>query len=89
MLTEAQRKELERNGVANVRLKLSSFGGGRRSELTGAYEGEPMTRGDVEDWLAEQAEAEQKTISSTLFWARVAGVTGIISLIIALVALVK
>ena len=88
MLTGEQRAELERNGVANVRLKLSSYGGGRASALNGAYPGEEMTRGDVEDWLAERAAEESKMALTTLRWAKIAGWAGIASVVLALMGLI-
>ena len=86
-LTDKQKAELERNGVANVRLKLASYGGGRASALSGAYPGEEMTRGDVEDWLAEQAQAEAAMAQGTLRWAKIAGIMSIISVGLAVVAI--
>lgn len=88
MLIDAQRKELERNGAANVRLKLSSYGGGRASALSGAYPGEVMTRGDVEDWLAEQAIEEAAMARSTLRWAKIAGWAGIAGAALGLIGVV-
>lgn len=88
MLTDAQRIELERNGAANVRLKLSSYGGGRASALTGAYPGEVMTRGDVEDWLAQQAIEEAEMARSTLRWAKIAGWSAIAGALLGLVGVV-
>lgn len=88
MLTDAQRIELERNGAANVRLKLSSYGGGQASALNGAYPGEVMTRGDVEDWLAEQAIKEAALALSTLRWAKIAGWAGIAGAVLGLIGVV-
>jgi len=88
MLTDAQRKELERNGTSNVRFKLSSYGGGRASALTGAYPGEVMTRGDVEDWLAERAIEETEMARSTLRWAKIAGWAGIAGAVLGLVGVI-
>ena len=87
MLTDAQRKELERNGVTNVRLKLSSYGGGRGAALNGAYPGETMTRGDVEDWLAEKSAEEERMARSTLRWAKIAGWAAIAGVLLTLIGL--
>lgn len=85
MLTDVQRKELERNGTANVRLKLASYGGGRAAMLNGAYPGEDMTRGDVEDWLAVRAAEESEMARITLRWAKIAGWSGIAGALLAFI----
>jgi hypothetical protein len=86
MLIVNEREELEKMGAANVRAKLVSYGGGRRSTLDGFLQcGDPI-RGDVEDWLAEQAKIEaavqQKMMFATLRWAQAAAVASIVGILL-------
>ena len=86
MLTEAQRKALEVLGPTTVLAKLILSGAGRGASVSGFTCGD-ITRGYIEDWLAEKHTEESQTQSATLRWAKIAGWAGIASLIISLVAL--
>ena len=83
MLTQEQRQELETMGATNVRFRLSQFGGGRASAIPGFKCGD-MTRGDIEDWLAEKYVEEVRMQRWTLVWAMVGGVAGTLGVLIAL-----
>lgn len=76
MLTSSEREELEQVGAAGVRAKLAVHSASRRSLLDGFLQCSDPNRGDVEDWLAEQAKieaAEQKRlIQATLRSAQIA-----------------
>ena len=83
MLSPDQHSELERMGTENVRSKLTTYGGGRGAAIGGFRCGD-ITRGDIEDWLAEKHSSERREQQSTLFWAKIAALTGIITVAIAL-----
>jgi hypothetical protein len=86
MLTAEQRAELEALGPETVRAKLIQPGAGRGAALSGfrtGILGGHLTRGDVEDWLAEKHTQEERRQNSTLLWARIAGWTGIIGIAVA------
>jgi hypothetical protein len=81
-LTPEQRAELEELGPATVRIKLIQPGPGKGAALFGfKSEGGLLTRGDVEDWLAEKHIEELTVQSNTLRWAKIAGWAGIVSVI--------
>jgi hypothetical protein len=84
VLTPDQRKELENLGAATIRFKLLQSGGGRGAAVTGFTCGE-ISRGDVEDWLVEKNREETALQRTILFWARVAGWTGLVGIGIAAV----
>jgi hypothetical protein len=81
-LTADQRKELQEFGATNVRFKLPTHGAGRGAAISGFKCGD-ITRGDIEDWLAEKSREETALQQRILFWARVAGWTGIVGIVIA------
>ena len=73
-LTAEQRAELEEYGAQNIRIKLTSYGGGRPSVLNGFLRCCPyVTRGDVEDWLVEKSHVEAAQQAATLRWAVIGG----------------
>jgi hypothetical protein len=86
MLTINEREELEQMGAAAVRAKLAAQSAGRRSLLDGFLQCSDPTRGDVEDWLGEQAKveaAEQKRVMvAALRSARVAAAASIVSVLL-------
>lgn len=90
-LTNEQRAELEALGAETVRAKLIQPGAGRGAALSGfktGILGGQLTRGDVEDWLAEQHIAEALIQSGTLRWAKVAGWAGIASALIGVASII-
>ena len=83
-LTPEQRAELEALGPETVRTKLTQPGAGRGAALQGfktGILGGHLTRGDIEDWLAEQHRKEEQRQRSILFWARLAGIVAIIGVV--------
>jgi hypothetical protein len=89
MLTDADRAELAQLGASNIRAKLPSYGGSRNSALTDFLRSSRLlTRGDVEDWLAEQATSEAAQQRATLNWARIAGWSAVGALIFAAVSVI-
>jgi hypothetical protein len=86
-LSEADRAELNRLTIENVRLKMAYAGADPGSVVPGLGKrpDQPfgMTRADVELWLAEQANKTAEQQASTLWWAVVAGVSGIIGILVA------
>jgi hypothetical protein len=70
-LSESDRAELERLGVDNVRQRLVPGSGGG-SVVPGLGPGFGMTRGDVEEWLAEKSQEAAKLQLKILWWARAA-----------------
>jgi hypothetical protein len=91
-LSESDRAELERLGVDNVRQRLvpgsgggsvvPSSGGG--SVVPGLGPGFGMTRGDVEEWLAEKSQEAAKLQLKILWWARAAFWVGVTSILVTL-----
>jgi hypothetical protein len=81
MLTPEQRAELEHHGAPSIRLKLTQYGVGRGAAISGFKCGD-ITRGDIEDWLAEKNAEETAQQSAILRWAMIAGVAGIVSVIL-------
>ena len=88
MLKPEQRAELEALGPDTVRAKLIQPGAGRGAALAGfktGIQGGYLTRGDVEDWLAEKHADDTRIKRSTVIWARV-GKAGTATLGIAAIA---
>jgi hypothetical protein len=86
MLTSNEREELEQIGAAAVRAKLAANSAGRRSLLDGFLQCSDPTRGDVEDWLAEQAKIEateqRKMMQAMVRWARIAAAASIFAVVL-------
>ena len=82
-LSESDRAELERLGVDNVRQKLVPGAGGD-SVVPGLGPGFGMTRGDVEEWLAEKSQEAAKLQLKILWWARAAFWVGVTSILVML-----
>jgi hypothetical protein len=87
MLTPEQRAELERQGAASIRFKLMQHGAGRGASISGFKCGD-ITRGDIEDWLAEKNAEETAQQSAILRWARIAGWAGIVSVVLTAIGIV-
>jgi hypothetical protein len=87
MLTPEQRAELEHLGAPYIRLKLTQYGSGRGASISGFKCGD-ITRGDIEDWLAEKSAEETAQQSAILRWARIAGWAAIASVILAAIGIV-
>jgi hypothetical protein len=85
MLTRAQRNELEQQGPQNIRFKLAAYGGGRGAAI-GSFQCGDITRGEIEDWLAEKYQTEAAQQRSTLRWAQIAAAAAILSAILSAVA---
>jgi hypothetical protein len=87
-LTFDQQRECERQGPDNVRRQLAYAGANPGSVVPGLGDG-TMTRGDVQEWLAEierkSAEEQKEATASTLFWAKVAAWAGIIGIVVTIV----
>jgi hypothetical protein len=85
-LTPEQRAELEALGPENVREKLSLSRPGRGAAVagfkTGHFSAGDLTRGDIEDWLAEKHVEDAAIRNSILRWAKIAGWAAIISALI-------
>jgi hypothetical protein len=82
-LSESDRAELERLGVDNVRQRLVPGSGGG-SVVPGLGPGFGMTRGDVEEWLAEKSQEAAKLQLKILWWARAAFWVGVTSILVTL-----
>jgi hypothetical protein len=85
MLTRAQKDELEQQGAQNIRFKLASYGGGRGAAIGGFRCGD-ISRGEIEDWLAEKYQREAAQQCSTLRWARIAALAATVSAILSAIA---
>jgi hypothetical protein len=83
-LSDADRAELNRLGIENVKLKLSYAGPGSGSVVPGLGPGFGMTRGDVENWLAEQDREAAKRQVDTLWWAKAATWIGAVGILVAI-----
>jgi hypothetical protein len=87
-LTFDQQRECERQGPDNARRQLAYAGANPGSVVPGLGDG-MMTRGDVQEWLAEierkSAEEQKEATASTLFWAKVAAWAGIIGIVVTIV----
>lgn len=88
MLTQQQRDELENLGATTIRHKLTTHGAGRGASISGFTCGD-ITRGDIEDWLVEKNREETAQQGTILFWARIAGVTGVVGLLLGLAELFR
>jgi hypothetical protein len=86
VLTPEQRAELEDHGACNIRFKLPQHGAGRGASISGFKCGD-ITRGDIEDWLAEKSKEEAAQQSSILLWAQIAGWAGIASVVLTMVGI--
>lgn len=86
MLTINEREELEQIGAEAVRAKLAANSAGRRSLLDGFLQCSDPNRGDVEDWLGDQAKREaaeqRKLMHSTLRAAQIAAAASIVSVLL-------
>ena len=78
--------QLEEHGPTSIRFKLTQYGAGRGALIGGLICGD-ITRGDIEDWLAEKSKAEAALQSAILRWARIAGCAAIIGAVLAAVAI--
>jgi hypothetical protein len=86
MLTTEQRAELEHHGAVSIRFKLTQHGAGRSAAISGFKCGD-ITRGDIEDWLAEKSAEEAAQQSAILRWARIAGWAAIIGALLTAVGI--
>jgi hypothetical protein len=88
VLAVETRRELDRLGTDNVTLKLQYAGPGRGSVVPGLLDG-MISRGDVEDWLAERSREATKLQSDTLWWAKaaawIAGISILVSVLVSLI----
>ena len=77
MLTDKQRAELEALGPESVRGKMIPCAVTRDARVAGFKTGIDaagyLTRGDLEDWLAEKSAREATERKQTLRWAKIAG----------------
>lgn len=60
-LTTSEQTALEAAGAANVRDKLRYAGPGRGAAVPGLASGD-LSRGDVEDWLADKESKEKSEV---------------------------
>jgi hypothetical protein len=81
-LPAADRTELDRFGVENVRLKLPFANPGSDTPVPGLGARFGMKRGDVEEWLAEQTREAARLQLRILWWAKAAAWIGIAGIII-------
>jgi hypothetical protein len=81
-LSVADRAELDRLGIENVKLKLGHAGPGSGSVVPGLGAGFGMTRGDVEDWLGGPRGTKQRV--DTLWWAKAATWIGAVGILVAI-----
>lgn len=92
-MKQEERDELKTLRSDNVRMMLAanSRGTGRGASVSGfKIHGGEMNRGDVMDWLVEQATIEAAQKAATLRWAMIGGVAGILAIIVTVVlALLK
>lgn len=89
-LTPAQRAELEALGPDTVRVKLIAAGPSGAAEVFGfktGVEGGHLPRSDVEGWLAEKHAEEADQQSSTLWWAKIAGIAAIVGIIVSVIGI--
>jgi hypothetical protein len=73
-----------RRRVENVKLKLGVAGTGTGAAVPGLGQKLAMTRGDVEDWLAEQDREAAKRQIDTLWWAKAATWIGVAGILVAM-----
>jgi hypothetical protein len=84
-LSDADRAELDRLRIENVKLKLSHANPGADSPVPGLGPGFGMARGDVEGWLAEQDREATKRQIDTLWWAKAAAWISAAGILVAIV----
>jgi hypothetical protein len=83
-LSSKQRAELEALAPATVRVMLLQFGPDRGSSITGFKCGE-IAKGDIDDWLIEKNIEETAVQLGTLRWAKIAGLAGILSVVVTVI----
>jgi hypothetical protein len=83
-LTREQRTELEGLTPTTVRLMLLQGGPGRGAAISGFKCGD-ITKGDIDDWLIEKSVEETAIQRGTLRWAKIAGLAGIISVVVTVI----
>jgi hypothetical protein len=81
-LSPSDRAELDRLGVDNVRQRLDFSGPGTGAVVPGLGPGFGMTRGDVEEWLAEKGREAAKLQLDILWWAKAAAWIGLIGILV-------
>jgi hypothetical protein len=81
-LPPEHRAELERLGVENVRQRLDHSGPGAGSVVPGLGPSIGMTRGDVEEWLAERSQEATKLQLDILWWAKAATLIGGVGILV-------
>jgi hypothetical protein len=84
-LSENDRAKLDRLGIENVKLKLAYAGPGPQSAVPGLGPGLDMTRGDIEEWLAEQTQKTTKQQDNILWWAKAATWVAVSGIVVAIV----
>jgi hypothetical protein len=86
---KAWRVQLEQSTLENVKLKLARSNLDLDSPVRGFKDPRfVIPRGFVEDWVAEEENKAAKERRSTMVWAIVAGVTGILALVATVVGIV-
>ena len=85
-LNNEQRAELEDLAPDTVRLMLLQGGAGRGASISGFKCGD-ITRGDINDWLIDKNIEEVALQRAILRWAKIAGCTGILGVIIGALAI--
>jgi hypothetical protein len=88
-LSAADRAELDRLGVENVRLKLPFAYPGGDAPVPGLGVGFGMKRGDVKEWLAEQTREAVRLQLRILWWAKAAAWIGIASIIVGVLVAIR
>ena len=81
-LSQSDRAELDRLGADNVRHRLSYAGPSKDAVITSLGPGFCMTRGDVEEWLAEKSQEDSKLQHDILWWAKAATWIGVRSILV-------
>ena len=76
----AWRAELDRVGVWMVQKRLDEAGAGAASVY--GFPGRPIERDFVELWLRKKEQVAARQQATVLRWARIAGFTGILSVIL-------
>ena len=84
-LSEKDPAKLDQLGIENVKLKLAYAGPGPQSAVPGLGLGLDMTRGHIEEWLAEQSHKAIKQQDDILWWARAATWVAVGGIVIAIV----
>jgi hypothetical protein len=89
-LTEKARTQLEARGTANVLIKLVQTHRDPSAPVADFESGHafrPLTRNDIEDWLAEKSAEDASDRRRTLFWATVSAMAGIASVLVGTAAI--